>query len=165
MEHASHASHACIQYKFISNHISTHMTCNCVGWLVQAWAHRRLKTTSPRWKLIFMLLSQRAKTGDCVGGSVFDPPHRQSLYLGLRLCFQVIFYPCEQEQRGDMAGQVQLTRSVRKSLRHSGWLISCVCIWQEMVREQRVLAWIEGKQLVVNKLIRERKRGWQWKWV
>lgn len=64
-----------------------------------------------------MPLSQRAKTGDCVGGSVFDPPRRQSLYFGLRLCFQVIFYPCEQEQSGDVAGQVQLTTSVRRSLR------------------------------------------------
>lgn len=135
--HVGELSRACIRSKNLYNHISTHMTCNCVGWLVQAWAHRHLKTTSPHWKLIFMLLSQCAKTGDCVGGSVFDPPHRQSLYLGLQLCFQVIFYPCEQERRGDMAGQIQLTRSVRRSQRlwsYSGWLISCVCRRQEMER-------------------------------
>lgn len=54
----------------------------CVGWLVRAPAHCRLKTTSPQW--IFTLLTQNAKTRNCVGGCVCDP-----LHLCIWLGFQV----------------------------------------------------------------------------
>lgn len=108
----------------LRSYLCTHEMWLCVGGSVHAWAQRHLKTTSPHWKLIFMLFSQSAKTRECVGSSMFDPPGSQPSYPGIWLRIQVDFTPPGGNREGDGRSSPCSSWSVRTSLR---------LLWQRLI--------------------------------
>lgn len=122
----------------IQIHLQSYHSYHCMhemrlyaGWLGQARTHSHLKTFSPPWNRIFMLFSQNAKSGECVGSFMFAPPSSsQSSYLSIWLCALADFIPSGREEKGWWLDKALLSWSQEIIQRHRDkqWLIDLNCM-------------------------------------
>lgn len=137
-------------------HITACMKCDClqVGW--GKLEHSHLKTFSPPWNWIFLLFSQNAKSGECVGSFMFAPPSSsQSSYLSIWLCALADFIPSGREEKGWWLDKALLSWSVEVIQRHRDkqWLIDLNC----MRAKENGNTW----EIKVNRQCFEKKEGFK----